>query len=485
MNPFARCGPVAAVLLLTACASGAAGGADVRTGMGRVALPQEQEAFWTRLQALCGQAFEGRLVQAPPEDGWWRAERLVMHVRECGEREIRIPLHVDADRSRTWVVTRTAAGLRLKHDHRLESGAPDASNTLYGGDTAGPGAAWRQEFPADAYSVGVVPARASQFWYLEAQPGDAFVYGLEREATGLRYRLEFDLTRPVEPPPAPWGAGGSVTELPVAAARGPVSAPHFREASAVGAGRITFFFVPSSGFAYRDAAGDLTGVTVELLRDFARHVARETGMDLEVQWLEEEIWSDFYGYVRDSEGGVFGIGNVTITEPRRDVLDFSPPYLRNVAVLVTHEGVAELSGMAAIGGEFGQLTALRYPGTLHEARLTALRDRHFSTMPMRDVSSNDELVSLLASGDGYFGYIDIYNYWRARQAGQPLRRHPVGDDGAETFGVILPHGSDWTPLIESFFAAGGGYAESERFQALLRRHLGDELASLLGGARDP
>jgi hypothetical protein len=166
----------------------------------------EQQVFWERIQDLCGQAFEGELIAAPPDDSWWDADRLVMHVRECGDDEVRIPLHVDDNRSRTWVLTRTATGLRLKHDHRLEDGNPDEANTDYGGDTILPGSIWRQEFPADAYSVDAVPGRASQLWYLEIRPGDAFVYGLRREETGLRYRVEFDLTRPVEEPPPPWGS---------------------------------------------------------------------------------------------------------------------------------------------------------------------------------------------------------------------------------------------------------------------------------------
>ncbi|TVR66101.1 MAG: hypothetical protein EA422_02695 [Gemmatimonadales bacterium] len=172
--------------------------------LGSQGLSPEQEAFWGHLEDLCGGAFVGTPVEAPDDSDWWEAE-LVMHVRECEEEEIRIPLHVNDDRSRTWVVTRTADGLRLKHDHRLRDGTPDASNTEYGGDTRTPGSEVRQEFPADAYSIGVVPARESQFWFLEVRPDDVFVYGLLREATGLAYRVEFDLTAPVEPPPAPWG----------------------------------------------------------------------------------------------------------------------------------------------------------------------------------------------------------------------------------------------------------------------------------------
>ncbi len=259
----------------------------------------------------------------------------------------------------------------------------------------------------------------------------------------------------------------------------PVERPTFAEARASGEAELAFFFVPSSGFAYRDDAGELTGVTVELLRDFAGWLADTHGMRVEVTWIEEELWADFYGYVRDSRGGAFGIGNVTITEERRSELDFSPPYLQNIAVLVTHEEVPELESIEKIGEAFAGLTALRYPGTLHEARLEALRDAHAPEMEFRPIASNDELVEALAAGPETFGYIDIYNFWRAAEAGAPLRRHPVGDDAAETFGIILPDGSDWTPVVEDYFRARDGILGTPEYRALLAEHLGEELAALL------
>ncbi|HEX8225242.1 MAG TPA: hypothetical protein VF605_15620 [Allosphingosinicella sp.] len=167
------------------------------------------EGFMRQLAGLCGQAFEGRVASPPVEaDAAFAGKRLVMHVRECRDGEIRIPFHVGEDRSRTWVITRTAAGLRLKHDHRHSDGSEDKL-TQYGGDTVGEGTARRQEFPADAESKALfirekLPVSTANVWAMEVERGRAFAYELRRP--GRFFRVEFDLARPVPPPPPPWGS---------------------------------------------------------------------------------------------------------------------------------------------------------------------------------------------------------------------------------------------------------------------------------------
>ena len=166
-----------------------------------------QDLFFGRLAALCGRAFEGRIASPPVEaDAAFAGKRLVMHVRDCRSDAIRIPFHVGDDRSRTWVVTRLPAGLRLKHDHRHADGREDKL-TQYGGDTVATGQAARQEFPADAFSKELfvreaIPASTANVWAIEA---DARVFAYELRRPGRFFRVEFDLARPVAPPPPPWG----------------------------------------------------------------------------------------------------------------------------------------------------------------------------------------------------------------------------------------------------------------------------------------
>jgi hypothetical protein len=163
----------------------------------------EAAAFWAALQPLCGQAFQGGGIHVPPADTAFSGAPMVMHVASCTGDEIRIPFHVGDDRSRTWVLRRADGGLELKHVHRNPDGS-EHGNTNYGGTTAARGTPHRQEFPADAVSVAAVPGRASQFWFLELYPGHRFAYGLFRAETGLHYRIEFDLTQAVTPPPPAW-----------------------------------------------------------------------------------------------------------------------------------------------------------------------------------------------------------------------------------------------------------------------------------------
>lgn len=177
-----------------------------------VAAPADQ--FLATLASHCGQAFAGRVVANQPASTTpdaFEGKALVMHVRGCEAptQELRVPFHVGDDHSRTWVLTRTADGLRLKHDHRHEDGTPDATS-MYGGDTQDAGSATRQSFPVDAESVAMFQREGLQgsvrnTWAMELEAGKRFVYELSRP-DGRLFQVEFDLTAPVALPPDPWGS---------------------------------------------------------------------------------------------------------------------------------------------------------------------------------------------------------------------------------------------------------------------------------------
>ena len=182
-----------------------------------------QDTFWQALSSHCGNAYAGGLVSQDGDDADMVGADMVMQVRDCSDDRIAIPFHIkepggDWNRSRTWVITRTDTGLRLKHDHRHRDGTSDAV-TMYGGDTANDGDAAAQDFPVDNYSIAMFEAEGlsqsvTNTWRIEITPAsdpDAmFAYQLSRPASedrpaGRSFRVEFDASNPITAPPAPWG----------------------------------------------------------------------------------------------------------------------------------------------------------------------------------------------------------------------------------------------------------------------------------------
>jgi hypothetical protein len=207
-NGVIRFGLAALVIALAGC-----------TGVLTTPPDNASNRFFAQISAHCGKAYAGRLVSSEAPDTDMMGVPMTMHVRSCSESEIRIPFHVGKgdggwDRSRTWIISRTSNGLRLKHDHRHEDGIEDKL-TMYGGDTKSEGTASRQEFLVDEESIALfrregLERSVTNVWAVEISPTKdpkrVFAYELRRTGENARFfRVEFDLTKPIEAPPSPWG----------------------------------------------------------------------------------------------------------------------------------------------------------------------------------------------------------------------------------------------------------------------------------------
>lgn len=169
-----------------------------------VSIPTH-DAFFNAIKTHCGKAFQGKVSKDNVGNTFGDA-KLVMHVRKCTDSEIQIPFHVGDDASRTWILTKTGAGLMLKHDHRNEDGSFHSS-TMYGGHTLDEGFPQVQSFPADVYSKSLfiesgITASTDNVWQMMIYPS-RFSYRLIRPAREVQ--VDFDLENPIATPSAPWG----------------------------------------------------------------------------------------------------------------------------------------------------------------------------------------------------------------------------------------------------------------------------------------
>lgn len=161
------------------------------------------DQFWQNLSHHCGNAYGGEITRKPEGadllDG---REFVVIHFRECGDEELRLPFHVEGldgewNRSRTWVIFHHGGHLELRHDHRDPDGAEE-ENTWYGAFTADVVGGGLTEFVREN-SSGIQTG-----WRIEIEKDERYTYGTIYDGN-YGWRLDFDLTNPIETPPAPWG----------------------------------------------------------------------------------------------------------------------------------------------------------------------------------------------------------------------------------------------------------------------------------------
>ncbi len=195
------------LLLLTIATFSCQKASDVAAEVSIMGALQPYEVFFDALTLHCGNAYQGGLTTAPPGDDMITFEDiLVVHFRECDETVLKAPFHIQTvadgewNRSRTWIFTMHEDGLELRHDHRKPDGSEDEV-TMYGGFQYGVNEAGVQIFQS-------VPRTEEsgifRGWRIEIEPNVRYTYGTVR-GDEWSWRIDFDLTTPIETPPAPWG----------------------------------------------------------------------------------------------------------------------------------------------------------------------------------------------------------------------------------------------------------------------------------------
>lgn len=251
----------------------------------------------------------------------------------------------------------------------------------------------------------------------------------------------------------------------------------------VGQGTIALGYVETPSFVYKDNSGKLTGICVEIMHDFVKWINDAKNVKLQSKFVGDgSSFRGMYDKVKVSTGGVFGLGNITITEERKKEVKFSPPFITNFAILITQGNIATLAKMEDIPTTFASLTAYTANGTLNEKRILELKKKYFPNMKVVTTTTSQETLEKVFNDPKGFAYLDLAFYLEAAQMRKYVKRHPVGDQAAEQFGFVMPQNSDWGPMLDEFFKANGGYTASSRYREILTRHLGETGVKLLQSA---
>jgi ABC-type amino acid transport substrate-binding protein len=103
-----------------------------------------------------------------------------------------------------------------------------------------------------------------------------------------------------------------------------------------GSGTLSIIYYEQPGLI-QDENGKPKGLCVDVIEDFVAFVQSTYNKKIEVKFVGKETsFSDFLLATQNSSH-VLGVTNVTITEDRKKILKFTPSFLTNPAVLISHK----------------------------------------------------------------------------------------------------------------------------------------------------
>lgn len=229
--------------------------------------------------------------------------------------------------------------------------------------------------------------------------------------------------------------------------------------------------------AYENEQGELTGIEIDLVMAFADWLVRVKGIKASFTFESHESFAKVYDQIKAGNGPMLGLASAAITKERQKEVQFSPPYLRNASVMVSNIDVPTLRAYADMPLAFNNMTAMVMRGTTLEAHLLEVKKKHFEKMRVTYVEHPRDIVKQIANTQNqYFGYVDILTYWavlKESPANAKIHRAVTLDN--QRFGVLLPPGSDWKKAWDEFMEGGFGFAATEAYYNILRKHLGYEV----------
>jgi len=219
------------------------------------------------------------------------------------------------------------------------------------------------------------------------------------------------------------------------------------------------------------ASANKSGITFDIMKAFEEWVENSKKINVTVKYVNKDAnnFTTFLETVKNAQGGVFGLSNTTITEARKQVYNFSPPYITNIGMIITNSSVATLNDLTKMGTVFAGMTAVTVKNSTNEKRLLDLKASHFPGMKIEYVPSFQQAVNKVISDPKKFTNVDFTYYLDAVQNRKPIKRHPAGDDQTEQFGIIMPASNDWAPLLAEFMK---GYLPTSGYKKIIMNNLG-------------
>lgn len=221
---------------------------------------------------------------------------------------------------------------------------------------------------------------------------------------------------------------------------------------------------------------DVKGLEIDIIKEYVKW-AKNDGVNLIIDYKVFSEFDKLFEAVSKAKDNVIGLGSVTIKPERLKDVSFSPPYLKNVSILVTNTTVVQIQNKNEVSKTLAKQRAVTLKNSVYEKFLLDIKKKYLPKLSISYTDSEFSAIDSVAAKPGVFAYCDVLSYWTygRNNKDKPLRIQKFFTHDADNLGFIFPKRSNHEKGMSEFFESEFGFICSKQYTDILEKHLNHEV----------
>jgi membrane-bound lytic murein transglycosylase MltF len=243
-----------------------------------------------------------------------------------------------------------------------------------------------------------------------------------------------------------------------------------------GAGNLAVVYYEQPGLI-QEVNGKIAGLCVDILDDFAAYLQTKYNKKVTVQYVgREAAFTDFL-LAAQNNNNVLGVTNVTITEERKKILKFTPAFIANPVVLITHKDAPNLTDLSQIKVVFAGYSTEIISGSTHVKHMNKVKKDYWPELTIAYGSSGQDIIKKITANPKLFTILDFTEFVNANRKKMPVKRQNVEFGAPEELAFVMSKQSDWDDVWKEFLTED--YRKSAKYRKNIADNLGSAFLSIL------
>lgn len=246
-------------------------------------------------------------------------------------------------------------------------------------------------------------------------------------------------------------------------------------------GTVTALWYDIEPFIYKNSNGQLEGVEFEIMESLKTYLKNKYGIELTIEWVNAGSFEKIYDQVKKTKlNGVFGWSYYSITPGRKKEVQFSPPYMPDLNIVVTNSSEPVYATAQELTEKLKDMQAYTMANTTMDEDILSLKNNFYKDLKVSKKYDDYVVMQDIAADRKGFGYVPLSVYIVGLQKGIKVKRQNVLSTRREGFAAVMPLNSDWKMVTEEYFST-----EEFRKKAgnIVTKYLGSEVSDLVLGQK--